>query len=329
MNSPVTGRMTRASIVAATLALAAPQQALAADAQDYPTKPIRLIVPQAPGGSNDIMARYFGGIAAERLGKQVVVDNRPGAEGMIGTDTVAKANPDGYTLLMASAAFTQNPAVYHKLPYDPIKDFDWAGMLGSAPVVVCVSAATPIKTVQELIALAKSKPKGLTIASAGGFMHFVSAMFRSRAGIPAEIVLYRGGAPAIIDVISGQAHIAVGTIVTAGPQIRGGKLRALAVGSLKRSPVLPDVPTLAEAGVPNYEASIWWGWATRAGTPASVLNRLNAEIAHVQKLPETAKRFEAEGAEIVSRTPAEMRKWIPQDLEKWAKVAREAGMPKQ
>lgn len=327
MESMFARRMTFAW-VAAPLLIAATQQTWAAEGQDFPIKPIRLIVPQAPGGSNDIMARYFGGMVAERLGKQVVVDNRPGAEGMIGTDTVAKANPDGYTLLMASTAFTQNPAVINKLPYDPVKDFDWAGMLGAAPVVVCVSAATPVKTVQELIALGKSTPKGLTIASAGGFMHFVSAMFRSRAGIPSEIVLYRGGAPAIIDVISGQAHIAVGTIVTAGPQIRAGKLRPLAVGTLKRAAILPDVPTLAEAGVPNYEASIWWGWATRAGTPAAVLARLNSEIQHVQKLPETTKRFEAEGAEIVVRTPAEMKKWIPQDLDKWAKVARDANMPK-
>lgn len=324
-------RSTRIMLVlaAAPFTVIASQQSQAAGAPDYPSKPTRLIVPQAPGGSNDIMARYFGAMVAERVGKPFIIDNRPGAEGMIGTDTVAKANADGYTLLMASTAFTQNPAVYEKLPYDPVKDFDWVGMLGAAPVVVCVSASTPIKTVQELIALGKSKPKGLTIASAGGFMHFVSAMFRSRAGIPAEIVLYRGGAPAIIDVISGQAHIAVGTIVTAGPQIRGGKLRPLAVGSLKRTPVLPDVPTLAEAGVPNYEASIWWGWATRAGTPTAVLNRLSSEVQQIQKLPETAKRFEVEGAEIISKSPTEMKAWIPQDLDKWAKVARDAGMPKQ
>lgn len=306
----------------------ASQQTHAAEGADFPVKPIRLMVPQAPGGSNDIMARYFGAQVAERIGKQVVVDNRPGAEGMIGTDIVAKANPDGYTLLMASAAFTMNPAVYTKLPYDPVKDFDWVGMLGSAPVVVCVSSALPVKNVQELITYGKAQPKGLTIASAGGFMHFVSAMFRSRAGLPSEVVLYRGGAPAIIDVISGQAHIAVATIVTAGPQLRAGKLKPLATGSLKRAAALPDVPTLAEAGVPNYDASIWWGWASRAGTPQSVLNRLSNEIIAIQKLPETAKRFAAEGAEVIVMTPAEMRKMIPADIEKWKKVAVEANMPR-
>ncbi len=327
MPSQSTPHVLRALAVA-SLVFVAPQHARAAEGADFPTKPIRVIVPQAPGGSNDIMARYFGLQVAERIGKPVVVDNRPGAEGMIGTDLVAKANPDGYTLLMASAAFTMNPAVYTKLPYDPVKDFDWVGMFGSAPVVVCVSASLPVKNVQELIAYGKAQPKGLTIASAGGFMHFVSAMFRSRAGIPSEVVLYRGGAPAIIDVMSGQAHIAVATIVTAGPQLRAGKLKPLATGSLKRAASLPDVPTLAEAGVPNYEASIWWAWASRAGTPQSVLNRMSNEIIAIQKLPETAKRFAAEGAEVIMMTPAEMRKMIPADIEKWKKVAIEANMPR-
>jgi len=319
-------RVQLALAIAPMLAIAA-QHSSAGESQSYPTRPVRIIVPQAPGGSNDIMARYFGGQVGERIGKQMVVDNRPGAEGILGTETVAKSTWDGYTLLMASAAFTMNPAV-QKLPYDPVKDFDWAGMLGSAPVVVCVSSALPVKTLKDLVALGKAKPNYLTIASAGGFMHFVSAMFKSRAGIDAEIVLYKGGAPAIIDVISGQAHLAVGTIVTVGPQLRAGKLRALATGSTKRAAVLPDIPTVAEAGVPGYEASIWWAWAARAGTPPAILNRLSTEIIAVQRLPETAKRFEAEGAEIVVKTPAEMKAMIPEDMAKWAKVARDAGMQK-
>ena len=327
MKSRLTRLMQCLSAALPALAVA-PQQGMAADAQSYPTRPIRVIVPQAPGGSNDIMARYFGAQVAERVGKQVVVDNRPGAEGMLGTDLVAKSQPDGYNLLMASAAFTMNPAV-QKMPYDPVKDFDWVGMLGSAPVVICVSSTMPVKTVQDLITLGKSKPNYLTIASAGGFMHFVSAMFRSRAGIDAEIVLYKGGAPAIIDVISGQAHLAVGTIVTVGPHLRSGKLRPLATGSTKRAAALPDLPTLAEAGVPNYDASIWWGWAARAGTPPAVLNRLSNEVIAIQKTPETTKRFEAEGAEIQVKTPSEMKAMVPQDMAKWAKVARDAGMLKQ
>jgi tripartite-type tricarboxylate transporter receptor subunit TctC len=296
---------------------------------NYPVKPIRVIVPQAPGGSNDIMARYVGGQLGERLGRQVVVDNRPGAEGMIGTETVARANPDGYTILMASTAFTMNPAVVKKLPYDPIKDFDWVAMFGKAPVVITVGPSVPVNSLQDLIALGKSKPNYITMASAGGFMHFVSAMFRSHAGIKAEIALYKGGAPALIDVISGQAHMAVATIPTSNVHIRSGKVKALAVGGAKRLATMPDVPTATEAGLPGYQAEIWWAWATTAGTPESVLKKLNTEIAAILVMPETAKRFAVDSAEVDIRTPAEMRKMIPADLAKWDKVARDAGMQKQ
>jgi tripartite-type tricarboxylate transporter receptor subunit TctC len=298
-------------------------------AASYPARPIRVIVPQAPGGSNDIMARYIGGQLAQRIGQQIVVDNRAGAEGMIGTEIVARANPDGYTLLMASTAFTMNPAVVRKLPYDPIKDFDWVAMFGKAPVVITVSPSIPVTSLQELIALGKSKPNYITMASAGGFMHFVSAMFRSHAGFKGEIALYKGGAPALIDVMSGQAHMAVATIPTANTHIRSGKIKALAVGSTKRAPSLPDVPSTAEAGLPSYEAAIWWAWATTAGTPAPVINKLNAEIGTILALPETARRFAVDSAEVDIRTPAEIRKMIPADLAKWEKVAKDAGMQKQ
>jgi tripartite-type tricarboxylate transporter receptor subunit TctC len=296
---------------------------------NYPIRPIRLIVPQAPGGSNDIMARYIGGQLAERLGRQIVVDNRPGAEGMIGTETVARASPDGYTLLMASTAFTMNPAVVRRLPYDPIKDFDWAAMLGRGPVVVTVGPSLPVNSVQELVALGKSKPNHITMASAGGFMHFVSAMFKSQAKIDAVIALYKGGAPALIDVMGGHAHMAIATVVTASPHIRTGKIKALATGGTKRVSVMPDLPTVAESGIPGFEASIWWAWAATGGTPPAILNKLNTEVAAILKLPETAKRFALEGAEVEIRTPAEMRKLIPVDLAKWAKVAQDAGMQKQ
>ena len=296
--------------------------------QNYPTKPIRVIVPQAPGGSNDIMARYIGGHLSERIGRQVVVDNRPGAEGMIGTEIVARATPDGYTLLMASRAFTMNPAVVKKLPYDPIKDFDWVAMLGNGPTIILIGPSVPVKSLKELIALGKAKPNYLTMASAGGFMHFVSAMFRSHAGINAEIALYKGGAPALIDVMSGQAHVAVATAVTAGPHIRSGRLKPLATGAAKRMASMPELPTAIESGLPNYEAAIWWAWATTAGTPAAVMNKLNTEIAAILKMPETVKRFAAESAEVEISTSAEIRKMIPADVAKWEKVAREAGMPK-
>ena len=321
--------MTVVSVLAFATCAQAAQKSATDGAGQYPNRPIRVIVPQAPGGSNDIMARYIGGALSERLGKQVVVDNRPGAEGMIGTETVARANPDGYTLLMASTAFVMNPAVIQKLPYHPIKDFDWVATFGRAPVVITVGPAVKVNNLQELVTLAKSKPNFITMASAGGFMHFVSAMFRSHAGFKGEIALYKGGAPALIDVMSGQAHMAVATIPTANTHIRSGRVKPLAVGAKKRAPSLPDVPSTAEAGLPSYEADIWWAWATTAGTPQPVINKLNTEIAAILKMPETAKRFAVDSAEVEIKTPAEIRKMIPADLAKWEKVAREAGMQKQ
>ena len=317
--------------IGAALALAAASgvQAAAPAADNYPSKPIRLIVPQAPGGSNDIMARFIGGQLGERLGKQVVVDNRPGAEGMIGTETVAHAAPDGYTLLMVSTAFTMNPAVIKKLPYDPIKDFDWPAFLGRGPTVVTVGPSLPVNSVKELVAFGKSKPNFITMASAGGFMHFVSAQFKSMAGLDAVIALYKGGAPALIDVMGGHAHMAVATIVTASPHIRSGKLKPIATGGAKRASVFPDLPTVSESGVPGYEAAIWWAWAATGGTPQPIINKLNSEVGAILRLPETAKRFALEGAEVEMKTPAEIRQMIPQDLKKWAKVADDAGLPKQ
>ena len=294
----------------------------------YPARPIRVLVPQAPGGSNDIMARYIGGHIAARMGQQVVVDNRPGADGTIATNIVARANPDGYTLLMTSAAFTMNPAILAKLPYDPVKDFDWAALLGRAPVVIVAGPSLPVNTLKELIALGRAKPNFITIAQPGGFGHFVGAMFRSHAGIDATIALYKGGAPAMTDIIGGHAHMGVATIVTATPALRTGKLKPLAVGSPQRAPTLPEVPTTAEAGLPSYEASIWWAWGTPARVPASVLNKLNKEVGTILAMPETAKRFAAEGAVVETKTPAELRQMIKADLAKWAKVAQDAKMQK-
>jgi tripartite-type tricarboxylate transporter receptor subunit TctC len=319
-----------AAVIAFTPCVQAAQKSAAdSAAQSYPVRPIRVIVPQAPGGSNDIMARYVGGILSERLGRQVVVDNRAGAEGMIGTELVARANPDGYTLLMASTAFTMNPAVLKKLPYDPIKDFEFVATFGRAPVVITVGPAAAVNSLKDLIALGKSKPNYITMASAGGFMHFVSAMFRSHAGFTGEIALYKGGAPALIDVMSGQAHMAVATIPTSNASIRSGKVKALAVGATKRAPSLPDVPTTVEAGLPSYQADIWWAWAATGRTPASIVNKLNKEIGAILAMPETAKRFAVDSAEVWIQTPAEIRKMIPADLAKWAKVANDAGMEKR
>ena len=291
----------------------------------YPAKPIRLIVPQAPGGSNDIMARYAGQHLTERLGRQVVVDNRPGADAVIGTELAARSAPNGYTLLLVSSAYTMNPAV-RKLPYDPLKAFDWIAMLGSGPTALTVGPLLPVSSVKELLAAAKAKPGQITMASAGGFQHFTSALFRSLAGVDLTIVLYKGGFPALIDVMGGQAHMTIGSIVQSLPQIRSGKLKALATGGAKRAATLPDLPTIAEAGVPGYDASNWWALAAPAGTPPVIIAKLNSEVATFLKLPQTQIRFRNEGAEVDIKTPEEIRKMISIDMAKWAKVAKEAGM---
>jgi len=312
-------------IILAALAVPGSPVLAAADSEKYPARPIRLIVPQAPGGSNDIMARYVANHLTTSLGKQVVVDNRPGAEGIIGTEMVARSSPDGYTLLMASAAFTMNPAV-HKLPYDPLRAFDWVAMLGTGPTVLTVGPSLPVTTVKDVIAIAKSKPGTITMATAGGFQHFGTALFRSLSGCDFIVVLYKGGFPAMIDVMGGQAHMTVGSIVQSIPHIRSGKLKPLATGGATRAATLPDLPTIAEAGVPGYDASNFWALATAAGTPYAAIATLNTEIANFLRMPETQKRFTNEGAEVDIRTPAEIKKMIPVDMAKWAKVAKEAGM---
>ena len=292
---------------------------------DYPARPIRLLVPQAPGGSNDIMARSVANHLTQSFGRQVVVDNRPGAEGIIGTEMVARAAPDGYTLLLASAAFTMNPAV-RKLPYDSLTAFDWVAMLGSGPTVLTVGPLLPVNSVKDVLAAAKDKPGHITMTSAGGFQHFGSALFRSLSGLDFVIVLYKGGFPAMIDVMGGQAHLTVGSIVQSIPHIRSGKLKPLATGGARRAATLPDLPTIAEAGVPGYDASNFWAIAAPAKTPSAIVARLNAGVTAYLSMPETQKRFTTEGAEVDIKAPAEMRKMIALDMAKWAKVAKEAGM---
>ena len=314
-------KLTHAAGMAALLTAAV---AGAAETQ-FPTRPIRLLVPQAAGGSNDIMARNVANHLTQTFGKQVVVDNRPGAEGIIGTEIVARSAPDGYTLLLASAAFTMNPAV-RKLPYNSLTAFDWVAKLGSGPTVLTVGPLLPVGTVKEILAIGKEKPGVITMASAGGFQHFGTALFRSLSGVDFTILLYKGGFPAMIDVMGGQSHMTVGSIVQSIPHIRSGKLKPIATGGATRAATLPDLPTIAEAGVPGYDASNWWAVAAPAGTPAPTIAKLSAAITAYLNMPETQKRFTTEGAEVDIRTPAEMRKMIPLDMAKWARVAKEAGM---
>jgi tripartite-type tricarboxylate transporter receptor subunit TctC len=299
----------------------------AAAAQSYPNRPIRLIVPFPPGGSNDIVARVIGQQLGERLGKPLVVDNRGGAGGLIGTETAVNALPDGYTLLIVSVAYSYSPALY-KLPYDPVKAVAPVAQLGTGPNSLVVHPSVAAKSVKELIALAKAKPGQLNYATAGigTFQHMSSELFRIMSGVDIVHIPYKGGGPATLAVIAGQAQISIGSLLQTLPHIRSGKLRPLATGGAKRAPALPDAPTVAEAGVPGYEANNWWGIVGPAATPPAIVKRLNSEVAAVLATPETQKWFVSEGAEAVTRTPEEFRKWILAEMVKWTKVAKQAGI---
>ena len=298
-----------------------------AAAQSYPTKPLRLIIPFPPGGSNDVVGRAIGQQLAERLGQGVVIDNRGGAGGIIGTDQAAKSPPDGYTLLLISTAFPTSIA-FNRLPQDAMKSFAPVAMLGSGPALLVVPAGSPANSVKELLDLLKKKPGELNAAAAGigSFQHMATELFRLQSGTDFVIVQYKGGGPALTDVIAGQVQMNLGSLVQMVPHIRSGKLKALGVGSAKRMPAMPDVPTIAEAGVPGYEANNWWGILAPAGTPAPVLERLYKEITAIQDSPETRKRFELEGAEIVRMKPAEFVTFVTRETQKWIRVVKDAGI---
>jgi tripartite-type tricarboxylate transporter receptor subunit TctC len=246
---------------------------------------------------------------------------------MIGTELASKAAPDGYTILLISIAYAFNSSIY-KLPYDPASAFTPVSMLGTGPVVLAVTSKLPVNSVRELLALAKEKPGQLYFASAGvgSFQHLASALFKMQSGADIVHVPFKGGGPAMVDVIAGNTQIAIGSLIQMLPQIRTGRLKALGVGSTRRVAVLPDVPTIAEAGVPGYEASNWWGILAPAGTPVAVVERLHKELSVIVKSAETKKRFEAEGAEAVQMSAEEFGKFIAAETAKWAKVVKEAGI---
>ncbi len=296
-------------------------------AESYPTKPVRIIVPFPPAGSNDIVARAIATPLSERLGKQVIVDNRPGAGAVVGTELAASAPKDGYTLLIVSLTHAINPWLY-KLPYDPIKDFAPIAMIASGPIVLTANAGLEAKSVNELIALAKAKPGQLQYASAGvgTLTHLSAELFKLAAGIDMLHVPFRGGGPANIDLIGGHTKVMFNNVPTAMPHIRSGKLRALGVGGARRIAVLADVPTIAEAGVPGYEASNWWGILAPAGTPATIVERLHTEITAIQKSPDVQKQFAAEGAEVLHMSPAEFGAFLVKEMNKWERVVKTANI---
>ena len=295
--------------------------------QAYPTKPVRLIIPFPPGGSNDVVGRAIGQQLAERLGQGVVIDNRGGAGGVIGTNEAAKAAPDGYTLLLISTAFPTSIA-FNRLPQDAMKSFAPVALLGSGPALLVVPATSPASSVRDLLNSLKEKPGELNAAAAGigSFQHMATELFRLQSKTNFVIVQYKGGGPALTDTIGGQVHFNLGSLVQMVPHVRSGKLKALGVSSATRVAAMPDVPTIAEAGVPGYEVSNWWGILAPAGTPPAVLDRLYKEITAILDSPDTRKRFELEGAEAARMKPAEFAAFVTQETEKWTRVVKEAGI---
>src|SRR5262245_57052348 len=293
-------------------------------AQAYPHKPVGMIIPVPPGGSNDVVGRLIATQLSERLGKQVVADNRGGAGGVIGTELAANAPKDGYTILGISLAHAVNPWLY-KLPYDPIKSFAPIGLMGKGPNILSVYPGLPVHSVKELIALAKQKPGELQYASAGvgSFQHLGAELFKLEAGVDMLHVPFKGGGPAMIDVIGGHTQLVFSSLVQTTPHIKSGKLKALATGGTKRSPVLPDVPTVAEAGVPTYEAVNWWGIVAPTGTPQPIIDKVYKAITAVQASPEVQKQFSQEGAAIVQMSTPEFGTFMEKEMKKWERVVKE------
>ncbi|MEO7726030.1 MAG: tripartite tricarboxylate transporter substrate binding protein [Burkholderiales bacterium] len=299
----------------------------AAAAQDYPNRPIRFIVPFPPGGGNDTMARMVGNKLTAALGQQFVIDNRSGAGGMIGAETAAHSAPDGYTLFLGGvASHGINPNLHPRLTYDPVKDFTPVCLIASAPLILVVHPAVQAKTVKELIQLAKAKPGQLNFASngSGGSSHLAAELFKMMTGTEMVHVPYKGLSPALTDLLSGQVQLMFSSTVAILPLVRAARLRPLAMTSAKRSPAMPDLPTVAESGVAGYETASWYGVLAPAGTAKSVVELLNREIAKVVHMPDVRERLAGEGADPAGGTPAEFAAHIKRELARWAQVIKQA-----
>jgi tripartite-type tricarboxylate transporter receptor subunit TctC len=300
----------------------------AVHAQSYPSKSIRYVVPYAPGGSTDIVARVLALKLSEAMGQQVVVDNRPGAGGAIGADIVAKSPPDGYTMVTAvTSIMAINQFLYRKLPYDPEKDFAPVTQVGSLPLILVIHPSLPAKNVREFIAIAKAKPGQLNYGSSGvgTATHMTTELFKAMAGVDLVHIPYKGSGQVMGDVIGGQLALIFDQIVSSLPHVQSGKLRMLAITSAKRFPSLPDLPTIAESGVPGYESISWAGVAVPAGTPKEIVARLHAEIVKVLAMPDIRERFLRDGIETIGSTPEQFSEHIRRERIKWAKVVKDSG----
>jgi len=300
-----------------------------AAAQTYPSRSIRIVVPFPPGGGTDIGTRIVGQKLQESLGQPVVIENKPGASGIVGTEFTAKAAPDGYTLMVGNiGTHTINVSLFKKLSYDPVKDFAPISQMALLPMFLLVNPAVPANSVRELVAYAKAKPGQVNYSSsgAGGMPHVSAELFRSMAGIDIVHIPYKGGGPAVADLIGGQVQISFATVLESISHVKGGKLRALAVSSAKRSAAMPELPTLAEAGVTGYESGSWLALYAPAGTPADIVARLSAEAIRIVNLPDVRERLLQQGADPVGGTAAELVATMQADTAKYARVLREAGV---
>ena len=297
-------------------------------AQAYPSKPVRIISPFAPGGGNDTICRIIAPRLGENLKQQVIIDSRPGANGIVGTEVAARSAPDGYTIILIPSGHAVNASLYKKLPYDSIKDFTPITLVATSPLILVMHPTVPVKNVKELIAFARARPGQLTYSSAGvgASAHLAGALFETMTGTKMVHVPYKGSALALTDLIGGQVSLSFSTSASAMPHVRSGRLRALAGTGATRSPALPDLPTVAESGAPGYEASLWYGFVGPARMPAEIVQRLNSEIVAVLKLPEVRDRLANEGVEARSTTPEEFAKLLMSDLKRWANVIARAGV---
>jgi tripartite-type tricarboxylate transporter receptor subunit TctC len=300
---------------------------VAAHAQQYPAKPVRLIIPYPPGGGNDTLGRLFAAKLGERMGQPFVVENRPGAGTMIGTEAAAKSAPDGYTILLSSiATHALSPNLYSRVPYDPIKDFAPITLLGIAPTVLVVNADLPAKSVAELIALAKKGQLAYASGGNGTPPHINAEVFKAVAGVDMLHVAYKGGGPALIDLIAGRVHVMLDTAASAMPHVRAGKLRALALSAPKRAAEYPDLPTFAEAGLPQYDTNAWYSMHAPAGTPGEIVRRLNSELVAILKDADILARFKQLSTEPVGNSPEEFAAFVRAELDKYARIIKAAGI---
>ncbi len=312
---------TRAWIAAATACGAA-------QAQQYPAKALRIVVAYAPGGSNDIIARAVGQKLSETWGVPVVIDNRPGGNTVIATDNVAKSPPDGHTVLLTPPTFVTNPTLMLKLPYDTLRDFAPVSLLNINPQVLVVNPSVPARTARELAVLAKTRPGGMSCSSSGsgGANHLACELYMTMAGVKLVHVPYKGNAPALLAVATGEIDLSINSVIASMALIKGKRVRALAMTSLRRSSALPDLPTLDEAGFKGYEAVAWAGFTVPAKTPVEVVNRLNAAVVNIVHLPELKERMVADGSEPVGNTPGEFRVFLQDEIGKWRKIIQMAGL---